>query len=68
MDKYELSGWSDYWNLFDKLCSTLKNNAKEAIVTELKDAQKYVNGLSDGWYEFSNHFQLTISSCKLPVF
>jgi len=60
MNNWKLESWTDYWKLFDQLCSTLSNNKKEEIVHQLKDAQKYVNGLIDGWHEFLSHFKTTI--------
>jgi hypothetical protein len=62
MGNWKIEHWTDYWKLFEQLCSSLIRNEKEDIVSKLKDAQKYVNGLSDGWYEFLNHFQMTIIS------
>ena len=52
-----LESWADYWKFFDELCLTLAKNDKQNIVDDLKDAQKYVNGLTDGWYEFLYSFQ-----------
>ena len=62
MNNWKLDGWADYWKLFEQLCSSLIKNEKGEIVSKLKDAQKYVNGLSDGWYEFLNHFQMVINN------
>jgi hypothetical protein len=62
MGNWKIEHGTDYWKLFEQLCSSLIRNEKEDIVNKLKDAQKYVNGLSDGWYEFLNHFQMTIIS------
>ena len=45
MDNWKLESWADYWTLFDELSLTLTENKKEKIVGELKDAQKYVDGL-----------------------
>src|SRR5690606_37423449 len=47
-----VESWEEYWKLFDNLCNSLNLDNKQFIVTELKDAQQYVNGLTDGWYEF----------------
>jgi hypothetical protein len=62
MNEAELKSWDDYWKLFDNLCETLCNNNKKEIAHQLKEAQKYVNGLSDGWYEFLFHFKRTVES------
>ncbi len=57
MHNWKLDSWIDYWKLFDELCLTLEKNGKGHIVHDLKDGQKYVNGLTDGWYEFLNSFK-----------
>ncbi|NTS43922.1 hypothetical protein HRG84_23785 [Flavisolibacter sp. BT320] len=62
MGNWKLEDWTDYWKLFEQLCSSLKTNGKDEMVGKLKDAQQHVNGLSDGWYEFLNNFQSAISS------
>lgn len=49
--------WEEYWQLFDNLCTSLKYDNKQFIVTELKEAQKHVNGLTDGWHEFLDEFE-----------
>ena len=62
MENWKLESWTDYWKLFDRLCLALAENKNEEIVSELKNAQKHVNGLSDGWHEFLEHFQTTIDN------
>ncbi len=49
--------WDEYWKLFDNLCSSLNLDNKQYVVTELKDAQQHVNGLTDGWHEFLGKFE-----------
>ncbi|MFC4873517.1 hypothetical protein [Negadavirga shengliensis] len=46
----------DYWHKFDLLCSELKKNGQHDVEYELRKAQGYVNGLTDGWYDFLNEF------------
>ena len=53
----EIKSWEEYWNLFDSLCNSLNRDDKPFVVTELKEAQKYVNGLTDGWHEFLDRFE-----------
>jgi len=53
----EIKSWEEYWNLFDSLCNSLNHDNKQFIVTELKEAQKHVNGLTDGWYGFLDEFE-----------
>lgn len=59
---YTLTGWQDYWKIFDELLSLLNTDNKTEIITEFKDAQKYVNGLTDGWYEFKFAFEKSLKS------
>jgi hypothetical protein len=55
----------DYWKKYDLLCSELEDEGKQNIVKELQNAQLYVNGLTDGWYDFLNAFEKTIRNEKL---
>lgn len=55
----------DYWKKYDLLCSELEDEGKQNIVKELRRAQSYVNGLTDGWYDFLNTFAKTIRNEKL---
>ena len=48
----EISSWDDYWKRFDLLIKKLEREGFGYVVNELMDAQKYVNGLTDGWSEF----------------
>jgi len=56
--------WDDYWKNFDQLCSMLTMNNKTKIETELQKAKRYVNGLTDGWYDFLNAFTAIIDNNK----
>jgi hypothetical protein len=67
MRDLSLSGWQDYWKLFDELISLLNSDNNGEISTELKDAQKYVNGLTDGWYEFKFAFEKSLQSNRLKM-
>ena len=62
MKDYKISGWQDFWKIFDELISLLYSDKKTTIIAELKDAQKYVNGLTDGWYEFKFAFAKSLNS------
>ena len=57
MKEYSLSNWQDYWEIFDELIELLKHDKQDDIILELKEAQKYVNGLTDGWDEFKFAFE-----------
>ncbi len=52
-----IASWEEYWKLFDNLCSSLNLDNKQFVVTELEDAQRHVNGLTDGWHEFLDRFE-----------
>lgn len=55
---FECNSWDDYWSIFNSLIDSLKSyNNKDNIVLELKDAQKYVNVLTDGWFDFKSAFE-----------
>lgn len=62
MKDYTLTGWQDYWKIFDELIEQLLSENKSKIIAEFKDAQKYVNGLTDGWYEFKFAFEKALNS------
>ena len=62
MKDYKLTGWQDYWIIFDELIEHLNSDNKSEIIAEFKEAQKYVNGLTDGWYEFKFALEKTINS------
>lgn len=62
MKDYKLTGWQDYWKIFDELIEHLTSDNKSEIIAEFKEAQKYVNGLTDGWHEFKFALEKTINS------
>jgi len=62
MKDYTLTGWQDYWKIFDELIDLLYLDNKTMIIDEFKDAQKYVNGLTDGWYEFKFAFEKSLKT------
>ncbi len=55
----------DYWNKFDLLCSELEIEGRQDLAAELRDAQSYVNGLTDGWYDFLDAFEKIIAVHEL---
>lgn len=60
MKDYKLTGWQDFWKMFDELIDLLHSDKKTSVIDEFKDAQKYVNGLTDGWYEFKFAFEKSL--------
>jgi len=67
MEKLKINSWSDYLLIFDRLINLLESENKDNIVLDLKDAQKYLNGLTDGWYEFKFAMEKTIKSNRLQM-
>ena len=77
MKDYKLAGWQDFWKIFNELIDLLQLDKKTMIIDEFKDAQKYVNGLTDGWYKFkfalekslkSNRQHLTAEQIEIAAF
>lgn len=62
MDSNRIKVWNDYWKIFDNVCNSLISRNQTEIVDSLSDAQKYVNGLTDGWHEFYNRLNLIIDN------
>lgn len=62
MKDYTLRDWKDFWNIFDELIDQLFLDNKTTIIEEFKDAQKNVNGLTDGLYEFMFAFEKTLKT------
>lgn len=62
MKEYTLTSWQDYWKIFDELIENFTSENKAEIIAEFKEAQKYVNGLTDGWYEFKFALEKAINS------
>lgn len=62
MKGYPLTNWQDFWKVFDELIELLKTGNQEQIVLELKDAQLYANGLTDGWFDFKSAFEKSLQS------
>lgn len=64
MKEYSVNNWQDYWKIFDKLIELLKADNQEQIILDFKEAQKYVNGLTDGWFEFKIAFEKSLQLNK----
>lgn len=62
MKNYTLTSWQDYWRIFDELIELLYLDNKTMIIIEFKKAQRHVNGLTDGWYEFKFSFEKALNS------
>jgi len=55
----------DYWKKFDLLCSELELEGNQKLFSELQGARLYVNGLTDGGYDFLNSFEKAVSTEQL---
>jgi len=67
MKDYTLTGWQDYWKIFDELIDLLKADNQEQIVLEFKDAQLYLNGLTDGWFDFKSAFEKSLQANRTKM-
>jgi hypothetical protein len=61
-ETYQITSWLEYWKIFDALIDLLNSDNKTDIALEFIDAQKYVNGLTDGWYEFKSIFENSLNA------
>ena len=65
---------SEYWQMYDSLCNDIKSENNQ-LAEQLINAKLYVNGLTDGWYDFLNLFKELIfnnaenlsSDCKVQA-
>lgn len=60
--EYTFTTWEEYWGLFDKLIELLNKDNQITIAKSFKESQAFVNGLTDGWYEFKFAFQKTFET------
>tara|TARA_B110000285_G_C14838573_1_gene474272 strand:- start:114 stop:368 length:255 start_codon:yes stop_codon:yes gene_type:complete len=58
---------SEYWIKFEEFNQDFKRAGKIDISDSLEDARRYVNGLTDGWYEFMNSLKETQESFILEL-
>ncbi len=56
--------WEEYWKLFDQLILLLSEDNQTALAKEFNDSRQYLNGLTDGWYEFKFAFERTFELNK----
>lgn len=64
MANYEVNNWEEYWIRYDSLVKNLKKENQFELANKLVDAKKRVNGLTDGWFEFKNEFEVIIKQNK----
>lgn len=56
-EKYTIRDWDDFWRIYEEMLSILKEERHSDTVTDFKDAKYYVNGMTDGWYDFKGAFE-----------
>lgn len=44
--------WEEYWNGFERWRQSLNNPAQQEIHRAAEEARKYVNGMTDGGYDY----------------
>ena len=64
MANYEVNNWEEYWIRYDSLVKNLNKENQFELANKLVDAKKRVNGLTDGWFEFKNEFEVIIKQNK----
>ena len=62
-ENYQITSWLEYWEIF----ALLNSDNKTDIAVKFKDAQKYANGLTDGWYEFKLVFEKSLNANRQNV-
>ncbi len=45
---------NDFWDNYDNLITDFEKSDKVELSEQLKQVKRYVNGLTDGWYDFKN--------------
>lgn len=65
--KYRLGSSEDYWILYNKLIDLLKIDGKDTIASRLQRAQFYVNGLTDGWFDYKDEFENIFASYRTEL-
>lgn len=64
-----MTSWYDYWKTFDLLIDKLTQGGQGLIGKELKDVQRYVNGMTDGWFDFKTGMEkiLELNKAKMTA-
>ncbi|MBN9337204.1 MAG: hypothetical protein J0I88_05060 [Chryseobacterium sp.] len=60
----KITNWEEYWKNYDLLISKIEKGNLYKIAIDLRTAKSYVNGLTDGWYDFSEAFESIINNNK----
>lgn len=55
-----MDSWKEYWAMFDVLCTSLEQRGETDTMQSLRECQRYVNGLTDGWWDFLERFRSAV--------
>jgi len=58
----KINNWEEYWKTYDLLISKIEKDNLAKIAIDLKTIKCYVNGLTDGWYDFLKGFEDVIKN------
>ncbi len=56
----QFGSWEHFWKWFDYLVQELETSNQQDTAQKLREAKSLVNGLTDGWYDFLNGFEITL--------
>jgi hypothetical protein len=55
----------EYLIQFDELCNSILLNGNQNAYDELRNARLYINGMTDGWFEFVIAFEKALAKHKI---
>ncbi len=50
----------DFWNSWESVVDELRNSGEVHVARELQESRSYLNGLTDGWFEFLREAELVM--------
>jgi TRAP-type C4-dicarboxylate transport system substrate-binding protein len=53
---HRISSFEELWTTYNTLQWEMMELKRQAIVDHMENARHYINGLSDGWYDFKKQF------------
>lgn len=56
-NKEQVTSLDAFWDEYDKLCKIVLSRGEQSLFSDLREAQQYTNGLTDGWHDFKNAFE-----------
>lgn len=70
MDKKQhlaFKDWEDYWACFNSFCLLMQNSGREQVSTQFREAKLHVNGMTDGWFEFTGILEKAIYEHEMQL-